>query len=316
MKKLCIVAALLAIGISYLPAQIKKPIIMVVPSDLWCNTNGYVQEMDVNGVQVIYPDYRKALMENADLMLVISKINEQMTERDFPLKNLESALKTLEIDEAENAVTMSREGSTLAESPLDKLKRTARADIWIQVTWTVNTVGPKRSVTYNLQGLDAYTDKQIAGISGTSEMAFVSTTEVPSLLISAILMDWENFVYQLQEHFNTLQENGREIRVAIKAWDSLDYGLETEFGGMELTEIVEDWISAHTQGGRYSLTDVTENNMSFEQVMIPLYDERERALDARGWLRDLQKYLRSTYQVESKLMMSGLGYAQLVIGEK
>ena len=288
-------AALLAIGISYLPAQIKKPIIMVVPSDLWCNTNGYVQEMDVNGVQVIYPDYRKALMENADLMLVISKINEQMTERDFPLKNLESALKTLEIDEAENAVTMSREGSTLAESPLDKLKRTARADIWIQVTWTVNTVGPKRSVTYNLQGLDAYTDKQIAGISGTSEMAFV---------------------YQLQEHFNSLQENGREIRVAIKAWDSLDYGLETEFGGMELTEIVEDWISAHTQGGRYSLTDVTENNMSFEQVMIPLYDERERALDARGWLRDLQKYLRSTYQVESKLMMRGLGYAQLVIGEK
>ena len=56
--------------------------------------------------------------------------------------------------------------------------------------------------------------------------------------------------------------------------------------------------------------------MSFEQVMIPLYDERERALDARGWLRDLQKYLRSTYQVESKLMMRGLGYAQLVIGEK
>ena len=32
--------------------------------------------------------------------------------------------------------------------------------------------------------------------------------------------------------------------------------------------------------------------------------------------RDLQKYLRSTYQVESKLMMRGLGYAQLVIGEK
>ena len=68
--------------------------------------------------------------------------------------------------------------------------------------------------------------------------------------------------------------------------------------------------------GRYSLTDVTENNMSFEQVMIPLYDERGRALDARSWLRDLQKYLRSTYQVESKLMMRGLGYAQLVVGER
>ena len=316
MKKLCFVAALLAVGLSYLPAQIKKPIIMVVPSDLWCNTNGYVQEMDVNGVQMVFPDYRKSLREDAELLLVISKINEQMTEREFPLKNLESALKSLEIEEAENAVTMSREGSTLAESPLDKLKRTARADIWLQVTWTVNKVGPKQSVTYNLQGLDAYTDKQIAGISGTSEMAFVSTDEVSTLLLSAILMDWENFIYQLQEYFNSLQENGREVRVAVKAWDSLDYGLETEFCGKELTEIVEDWVSAHTQGGRYSLTDVTENNMSFEQVMIPLYDERGRALDARSWLRDLQKYLRSTYQVESKLMMRGLGYAQLVVGER
>ena len=104
MKKLCFVAALLAVGLSYLPAQIKKPIIMVVPSDLWCNTNGYVQEMDVNGVQMVFPDYRKALREDAELLLVISKINEQMTEREFPLKNLESALKSLEIEEAENEI--------------------------------------------------------------------------------------------------------------------------------------------------------------------------------------------------------------------
>lgn len=316
MKKLCLFVALFALGLACASAQIKKPIIMVVPSDLWCKTNGYMQTLQVYGDETYFPDYRRALMEDADLMLVISKINELMTERGFPLKNLESSLKSIEVDEAESALTTSREGSTLAESPLDKLRRTARADIWLQVTWTVNKIGPKFSVTYNLQGLDAYTNKQVAGISGTSEMAFVSSTEVPTLLVSSLLLDWDNFVYQLQSHFDTLQANGREVIISVRAWDSLDYGLETEFNGMELTEIVEEWVSANTQGGRYSLTDVTENNMTFEQVMIPLYDERDRALDARRWLRGLQKHLRSTYQLDSKLMMRGLGYARLVIGEK
>jgi hypothetical protein len=56
--------------------------------------------------------------------------------------------------------------------------------------------------------------------------------------------------------------------------------------------------------------------MVFEQVRIPLYNDRGRALDTRNWAAGLQKMLRSEYQIESKLMMRGLGQAQLVIGEK
>jgi hypothetical protein len=56
--------------------------------------------------------------------------------------------------------------------------------------------------------------------------------------------------------------------------------------------------------------------MLFEQVRIPLYDEKNKALDARGWIKGLQKNLKEKYQIESKLMMKGLGQAQLVIGEK
>ena len=66
----------------------------------------------------------------------------------------------------------SKEGGELNESPIDKLKKVAKADIWLQMTWSVNTVGPKKSITFNLQGLDAYTDKQIAGASGTGEPSF------------------------------------------------------------------------------------------------------------------------------------------------
>jgi len=47
-------------------SQAKKPILMVVPSDVWCNQNGYMLEYDNQGVKVKVPDYKRALQENAD----------------------------------------------------------------------------------------------------------------------------------------------------------------------------------------------------------------------------------------------------------
>lgn len=59
--------------------------------------------------------------------------------------------------------------------------------------------------------------------------------------------------------------------------------------------------------------------MLFEQVRIPMETEingRVRQIDARRWVNGLRKYLEDEYGIESKLMMQGLGQAQLVIGGK
>lgn len=313
MKKNYFVLALLCVSLCAF-SQAKKPTIMVVPSDAWCIKNGYVQTFDNQGKTITLPDYKAALQNNTDLLLAISKINEMMTERGFPLKNLESALKTLENQAAEDAMLTSKEGSEVAESPIDKLKKTAKADIWMQLTWSVNQVGPKRSLTFNLQGLDAYTDKQIAGASGTSAPTF--SAELPVLLEEAVVAYLDNFNAQLQAHFDDMFANGREITLRIKTWNSMEDGLETDFDGQELSEIIEAWMADNTVQGRFSTTDATENMMYFEQVRIPLFNDKNRAVDARGWVRGLQKHLRDVYQLESKLMMQGLGQAQLVIGEK
>jgi hypothetical protein len=298
-------------------AQAKKPTIMVVPSDNWCVQNGYVQKFDNMGTEMTLPDYRAALQQNSDLLLAISKINEMMAEREFPLKNLESSLKTLMNQEAEDAMLTNKEGGGVAESPIDKLKKVAKADIWMQLTYTVNQVGPKRSLTFNLQGLDAYTDKQIAGASGTSEPSF--TSELAILIEQAVLMHIDNFNAQLQSHFDDIFANGREIVVRIKTWDDAGFDLEEEFDGDELGMIIEDWMSDNTKHGRFNTTDATENMMLFEQVRIPLEMEEDgkvRQVDARRWVNGLRKYLKSEYDIESKLMMQGLGQAQLVIGAK
>ncbi len=295
-------------------SQARRPTIMVVPSDNWCFRNNFVQEFDNQGTLIRVPDYRRAMQESTELLLVISKINELMADRGFPLVNLESSLRSLEMQSAEDAMLLSGGGAEVNESPIDRLKNVANADIWMQMTWSINQMGPNRSITFNLQGLDAYTDKQVAGASGTGQPSM--SAELPILLEEAVIAHIDNFNSQLQRHFDDLFENGREINLRILTFSSFVGNLETEYWGVELNEIIEDWVADNTVRGRYSLTMATENRMSFEQVRIPLYNARGRAIDARAWARDLQRMLQQNFNIESKLMTRGLGQAQLVIGDR
>lgn len=288
---------------------------MVVPSDAWCSENGYMQDYDNQGTIERIPDYKRALQSDQNLMLAISKINEMMADRGFPLKDLESNLKSIANRTAEMNVTTSKSGSTIAQSPLDMLKNTAKADIIIQLGWSVSETGPKKTLTYILRGLDSYTDKQIAGASGSGAPSMSS--EVPVLLEEAVVDKMDEFTGRLEEYFNDLFDNGREGIFEVRVFDNgsgLD--LESEFGGTELSEIIDDWMHQNTVEHRYSQSEASENYMLFEQVRMPLMDEKGKAMTAKVFADNLRKYLKQTYQIESKTANRGLGRAYLILGEK
>jgi len=316
-KNIYVLIGILMLTITTSFGQAKKPTLMVVPSDVWCNQNGYMLSFDNQGSIVKVPDYKRAFQENAELLQVISQINGMMAEREFPLKNMESALKTLESNDAENNMRSSKEtGSGVSESPIDALKKVAKADIIIQLTWTVNKTGPKKSINFNLQGLDAYTDKQIATATGTGAPSF--SAELPVLLSEAVLSHMDGFTGSLQNHFDDMFTNGREIIVRIQTWDDFDGDLETGYGDddEELGIIIEDWLADNTVQGRFSTTDMTESMALFEQVRIPLMNEKGRAMDARRFVRKLSSLLKKQYGVPNKLVMKGLGRATIILGGK
>ena len=297
-------------------SQAKKPTLMVVPSDAWCIKNGYFLSFDDQGTTVKIPDYKRVFQENTEVLQVISQINGMMSERDFPLKNMESVVKSLEMDAAEDNMRSSNQsGSDVRESPVDALKKIAKADIIIQLTWTLNRTGPKKSVNFNLQGLDAYTNKQIATATGTGEPSF--SAELPVLLSEAVIAHIDNFTATLQDHFDDMFKNGREVILRIQTWEDWNDNLETEFNGEELGYIIEDWLADNTVQGRFSTTDMTESMALFEQVRIPLYNSSGRAIDARRYFRGLSKFLNNApYGVPNKLVMKGLGRVTLILGGK
>ena len=294
-------------------SQAKKPTLMVVPSDLYCNQHGYMQTFNNQGQTENVPDYKRALQNDPQLLTGITVIGQMMADRGFPLKLMEQELKNLNEESAEDALLTSKSGSDIAESPVDRLKKKSKSDIILQTTWLVNRTGPKYSLTFNLQGIDAYTNKQIAACQGTGDPTF--SAELPVLIEESIANHLETFTTQLQNHFNDMFENGREITLRVKKWEDSEYDLESEFDGTELSDIIEDWISANTVKGRFNTSDATENFMYFEQVRIPLFEENQRAMDARRWTRGLINKLK-TLGVPAKLMMKGLGQATIVIGGK
>ncbi len=297
-------------------AQPKKPTLMILPSDNWCEQRYFMTEFDNQGTKQKVPNYKQAFQEDTEIGQVISKIGGLMIDRGFPLKDVEQELKAIESRTAESNMTSSTtSGSSISESPLDKLKNKTKADILIQIWWKVNKTEQGKSVSFILEAFDAYTSKRIASSTGNGTPN--NTDIIPVLLQNAILANIDPFAAQLQSHFDDMFNNGREIILTIKKWNNWDKDMETEIEGKEITDHINQWMQSNTVKGRFSMIDASENKIRFEQVRIPLFDANNNAIDARQFAKGLQKFFKAApFNFEVKLMTRGLGEAILVLGEK
>ncbi|MFZ4798398.1 MAG: DUF6175 family protein [Bacteroidia bacterium] len=322
MKKLVFFIFVIAISaIAY--GQAKKPTIMIVPSDKFCIPN-YCTTITVNGVEQKIPDYKKAFQENDQIRLVITKMGGIMSDRGFPLKDLEQTLKSIESERAELSMMSSKSsGAEIKETPIDILKRTAKADIIMDLDYSIKRRGPDQVITFNLRGLDAYTNKQVASAAGVGSPSAFASADL--LLEEAVLSHMDEFNGQLNKHFDDMFKNGREVAVVVRVWNNSEIDLEKEYtldGEKEsLTQHIENWMSKNTVAGRFSTVDATENVLKMDQVRIPMMytnsSGREIALDTKRFVTNLNKFLSvPPFNIETKIYQRGLGEAWLIIGEK
>ena len=304
-----------AISVSGVCFAQKKPTIMILPSDNWCTMRFFTTTYTNQGVKVRVPDYQKAFQEDQEIKVVIAGIGQLMTDRGYSVKDCEQELKAISNRMAEDNVTVSKtSGASLEESPLDQLKRRVKSDIIINIDWIIRKDASGRIITFTIEAFDSYTSKRIATATGTSKP---SNSPVPNLLEKAIGDNIKTFDKQLDNYFRDLKKHGREIVFTVRCWDSWDKNLEEEYDGEELADCIQKWMQENTVDGAFNLSDGTENFMQFEQVRIPLVDEKGNAVDARSFASHLRKFLtKEPYNITSKVMVRGLSEAILVLGEK
>ena len=293
----------------------KKPTIMILPSDNWCTMRYFMTTYENQGTDVKIPNYQQAFQEDTELGQVISKVGGVLTSLGYSLKDAEQEIKSIAVKQVEDDMTTSKtSGASLVESPLDILKRRIKSDIVIQIWWKLNREANGHSASFTLEAFDAYTNKRIATSTGTTS---ASTAPIPVILETAVKENVLTFDKQMMAWYEDQQTNGREISLTVRCWDNWDSDLESEYNGEELTDCIQEWLQKNCVGGSFNLTDGTETFAQFEQVRIPLQDERGRAMDARSFATNLRKYLQQPpFNIASKVIIRGLGEAIVILGEK
>lgn len=314
MKKTILFLTLVLFVVSgRLAAQPAMPSVMVVPSDSWCNEHGFLKTEVHDSVTSYIADYRRALVSDPDLKIVISLVNGMMTEHGFRLTDLESTLKNIETENTLNSVTLSSMGDMLAETPREQLSRVAKADIWIEISWKINNLGPRKSLTFTMRAIDAYTQKEVATAVGTSGETYA--VELPVLLEEAVSSYIYDFTGQLADYFREFQANGREITLEVRVWDNAGFNLETDTGTDILSYIIEDWVMENAAGGMMTPVTASENVLLFRGLRMPNTTPEGRQTDARYWTRSLVRLMRNE-QIDCKVYTRGLGHVMIVLGQK
>ncbi len=245
-------------------AGAKKPKIMVVPSDALLDKLGLLEfKVDDMGVEQKIRHYGRAFL-NDEVKAVIAKFDEMMKERDFPTIKMEHMLEKAR-----------------------KRGRQVRYDIKVGLNYKVSSSGPRKSLYVELEGLDEYTGKTVASTSGTSAPAIGST--VIELLQEAVLDKIDHFNEQLMSTFDEMLEKGRESVLLI---ESDSYEFDQEIGGQTLEDLVDEWLTENCVGQNFTL-DSDDSGIEVTQAMMPLRNEKGKALDARIFYKSLVKKIKA-----------------------
>lgn len=311
LSKIVLSTAVAAVSVLTLNAG-APPTVMFMPDKTWCNANNYVERSERNGKTRITEKYDEAFL-NGDLKNVVVQLNGLMKDNGLPVKDYGA---TSEIDdeeemeeEAYNDDTQS--GGTMDMTNYEALMNKLRPDIIIKIGWDVNKVGFNYTMSYRLEAIDSYSGKSIAQV--TAETPTMKTTvPVAAALKNAATEHMGAFIGRLQEHFDDLQTNGREITVACRIGNNgSGINFNSEYDGKELSTIISDWMNDNTVNHVYSTRNSSRNRISFEQVRIPFKDSAGRVMQAKEFVDQLKRYLRSNYNLKSENTTKGLGAGRL-----
>jgi hypothetical protein len=314
MKKsfLFILTSVLLTSISF--AQAKKPKIMVVPSKQWCQEKGFIRNYDNQGVTEYIADWEAALVKTPNLKTAMVKMGTEMQKSGFLLESLEQTIDGIKQDRIEEQVNNIK----VSSSPIDQVRAKAKADIEIHVYWKIESQGPRKRITeFILEGIDTYTNKQVASATGSGNWASSSDVSDADLLLEAIQSKMDGFKSTLQMSFDEMFKNGREITMDMYVTEAWGKDFTTEdYGGDELQFLISDWLASNTVQGRFGSPAGSETRLLINGIRIPLYNNNNQAMDAAGFARGFKSYLKSIGIDQVKIDPVGLGKVKIFIGPK
>lgn len=302
-----------------------KPTIMIFPSDGWLEDNGYSSFVENQGVKTFVPDYASALRDNK-LNIAIRTLDGMIGERGYPTVRLEEEMKSITQGSAIDNMTEGRDGGSTESTVLEQLLSSAKADIIWKVSWTKETNGIQDWIEYGIDALDAYTSKAFATEDGSGPKSM--NAGEGDLIRQAVTDKMDSFLSEHQVFFNKMIEEGREITLEIRRFDSFEYYFndDVEFKGkeMEFSNLIRGFTGSISKDRDFSFSS-TENQIEIKSIRIDMTEEIEdvfsgekisQTLDAETFAKKITRFIKDEFGYPSKVLPFGLGKARITIGEK
>lgn len=280
-----------------------QPTIMILPSDALVKRLGYLQRIEVDGRMRTVQDYEQLLIDESELRLAISQIQERFAERGFPLKDLEFSLKSINTQEAFDVA------DNIDVDLKGILLRAAQPDIYLDLDYFIAGSGLDRSMTFNIRAVDAYTNRAIAAAS-ESGIPTISGNQA-AMLVEQVENNIQNLQSQMSDHFEGLRLNGREIalRIGIELGAPIKDFRRERCNSLPYNHLIRDYLKRNTVKGVHHLQGVSAKEIRYDIIRIPLYDDEGYPMGAADWAFRFSEYLNEQCDAFSIDNSSKLGEA-------
>ena len=301
--------SVILISIFSISAFAEVPSIMILPSQQWQVANGYGKFEESNGRKKFVDDYDNAVL-NQDFHAAEAAVAAVLQDHGVKPISYGGQSEMDDLEEADDEVSdMDDEG--VEKNNRDDLYSKLKGDIQFLINWQQNAVGFNKSISFDIIARDAYSGMDIATV--TAESPVVSkATPLTALVKQTVQGKMPELMAKVQAHFDDLVANGRiiTVRFSIKKGSAVDF--ETDVNGNTLGSVIYDWMANNTVNGKFVERSATKNTLRYNQVRIPVKDERGNDLNSRRYLDRVVKYIKSLgYNAINRSPLPGVGNVQI-----
>ena len=292
--------------------QQQKPAMLVIPSDQLLQQFGKLKQQEALGKTLQVRDYNGYLLTDQDSKFIISTIQSAFIQMGYPLNDLEQTLKSINEQEMLDAIDgVQKDAKTI-------LLTTAKPDIILELDYNIVTDRSsrdfKKSLTYTLRAIDAFSNKVVATIQQTNFEGNSKTATPATLMEAALAKDTKGFTQQINNHFNTIIETGREITLRVTIDNGVNLTMSDEcLDGDTYSDFIIDWVKVNTLLGAYNMNRNTETEMYFTNVKIKTLNDNGTQYSAYDFARELSRALNKGCGIKSRNTTQGLGMATISI---
>lgn len=291
--------------------QQQKPRMLVIPSDQLLERFGKLNPEDAQGKTVYNRDFAGYLLSDKDSKFIIASIQDAFIEFGYPLNDLEQTLKSI------NDQEMVDEVDGIRKDAKTMLLTTAKPDIILELDYNLatnsNSRNLDRNLTYTLRAIDAFSNKVVATIQ-QAEFKKSGESSPAVLMREALAQDTKKYTAQINDFFNSVVTNGRDITMRITINGNVDLSMSDEcLNGDTYTDFIIDWMKENTLKGAYNMARNTDTELYFTDVRIKALNDNGTQYSAYDFARDLSKALNKGCGVKSQNRTQGLGDALISI---